>query len=366
MNTTRRGNWAVPQMVPVTLYLLTAVAIVLGEGTVSVAFAESSNASAESSPTESSANSSSTGGTGTSHEKSGDTKTNNSETNAAEEELLAPWNEMNGKFRSSYANARLAKLAKQGPLIVMRDDSLVLLHSGKRQEANVIPSRYTLLKSVSHIPLTIFVLLEDRQDTAISDELAELLKQFRSSYEKAASNLGSWKLSEKTLQRQKKIVSDCNEFIDNSLKNRSVTDDQLLAFCRAMGPLVLENAYEAVSAQLAAIDKQVSVWQKEISQDEWKRLHVAVMSSHMPREQNAVMQYFHKYLGQKKEGENLIYGEGRSEEQYAQELVGTHIIDRAIAVYFFKDPWRMHRDLLSDGAARHLKKNSPIKMKMKK
>lgn len=342
MKTTRRGNRAAPQMVPVALCLLTAAAMVFGEGATSVASAQSSPAE------QNTENSSSTG----------DTKTND-----AEAQLLAPWNEMNQKFRSSYSNARLAKLAKQGPLIVMRDDSLVLLHAGKRQEANVIPARYTLLKSVSHIPLTIFVLLEGRQDGTISDELAEQLKQFRASYQKAASNLDSWKLSEKSLQRQKRIVADCNQLIDDSLKNRSVTDAQLLAFCRAMGPLVLENAYEAVSAQLVAIDKKVSVWQNEISQDDWKRLHIAVMSSHMPREQNAVMQYFQKYLGQKKEGENLIYGEGRNEEEYAQELVGTHILDRAIAVYFFKDPWRMHRDLLSDGAARHLKKNPPGKMK---
>ena len=43
------------------------------------------------------------------------------------------------------------------------------------------------------------------------------------------------------------------------------------------------------------------------------------------------------------------------------DLLATHALDRKVAIDFFKDKWRMHRDLLSDGARQYLKKHPPLK-----
>jgi hypothetical protein len=279
------------------------------------------------------------------------------------EELLAPWNEMNQKFRSGYSEARAAVLAGEGPLVIQREDRLILHYNKKREEINIIPAKYSMLKSVAHIPLTIFVLLKNSTSAPISDSTISKLQEFRTSFIKASENLAKWNLSEDCLQRQKLIVDRSAALIDDASKVRSISESALLSFCREMGPLVLKNAYEAISAELELVDSQMKKWQTEIPEQEWKRLRVAIMSGHMPREQNSLILYFQKYFGESREGESIIYGEGKNEEAYAEELVATHILDKGIAVFFFKDPWRMHRDLLSDGAKQYLKKHSPTKLK---
>jgi hypothetical protein len=60
-------------------------------------------------------------------------------------------------------------------------------------------------------------------------------------------------------------------------------------------------------------------------------------------------------LGVKREGDKIVFSEGPSEESDALNLLHTHMLDKKIAQSFFNDSWRMHRDLLSDGAARFLR-----------
>lgn len=279
-----------------------------------------------------------------------------------EQELLAPWNEMNLQFRSAYALARSDQYATSGPLIIQKEDKLILDYNGKREEANVIPPKYSLLKSVAHIPLTIFVILENTDGKPLQKASIERLKTFREAYLKASKNLSQWNLPDECFKRQNSLIAESSRLIDEIIESGSISQSRLMQFTRKTGPLVLENAYEAISFELEAIDTQVKKWQKAIPPADWKRLRIAVMSGHMPREQNSAMMYFQKLLKEKREGQSIIYGEGKNEELYAIELVSTHMLDKEIAVYFFKDPWRMHRDLLSDGAKRYLKEHPP-KMK---
>jgi hypothetical protein len=276
-----------------------------------------------------------------------------------EQDLLAPWNEMNQQFRSAYALARSDKYSTSGPLIIQKEDKLILDYKGKREEKNIIPPKYSLLKSVAHIPLTIFVILEDTHGKTIAKPTLERLNKFKESYLKAAKNLEQWQLPTECQKRQHLLIAEASRFIDEVSEDGTVSRNRLMQYTRKAGPLVLENAYEAISAELEAIDIQMRKWQEMVPEEDWKRLHIAVMSGHMPREQNSAMLYFQKLLKQKREGRNVIYAEGKNEELYAIELVSTHMLDEDIAVYFFKDPWRMHRDLLSGGAKRYLKEHPP-------
>lgn len=128
----------------------------------------------------------------------------------------------------------------------------------------------------------------------------------------------------------------------------------------------LENAYEAAGSQIRTMDETVLKWHKEMTDDEWKKLHVIILTAHMPRPGLLSYQYFSKLLSQGQEGEQIIIAEGMTDEEQATDLLLTHIIDGKVAVAFFQDPWRMHRDLLSDGGELYLKEhklvaNSPTK-----
>jgi hypothetical protein len=277
-----------------------------------------------------------------------------------EDKLIVPWNEMNLRFRDSYAKARRLKVDALGPIAIFREDKIILRYKNKREEFLTIPQQFTLLKSVSHIPLAAFVMLEGKTDSKLDDDTIKTLREFRESIDKASSNLDEWKLSSKSLDRQKQIIEAGKNMFDTAVKNGYVSSDSLLTYTRSMGPLVLENAFESISMELDIIDSKLKTWKATIAPEDWKHLRVAVMQPHMPREQNSIMQYLQKMLKQPYEGESIIYGEGKNEEDYALDLIGTHILDRRVAVNFFKDPWRMHRDLLSDGAKRYLKNHRPL------
>ena len=88
--------------------------------------------------------------------------------------------------------------------------------------------------------------------------------------------------------------------------------------------------------------------------DEWRSMHVVVMSAHMARDREIAMQYFARLLNEPTEGHRLIFAEGLFEEPKALDLLGTHLLDGAASTAFFGDEMRLHRDLLSDGATRAL------------
>lgn len=279
---------------------------------------------------------------------------------ASEDALIVPWNAMNMRFREDYSKSRLRQLEKLGPIVILREGKMIMRYKGEVQTLHVIPQRYTLLKSVSHIPLAIFVILDGRTNAPLSSEAKQELSAFSEFVDKAAGNIGDWKLSAESLSRQKQTIQDSKNFIDTALKNGSVKSDELRKFARAMAPLVLETAYEATSMELDLIDAGLKSWKEKIPVEDWNRLHVAIMQPHMPRNENRTMLYFEKMLKQPYEGERIIYCEGSSDEEYAVNLIGTHVLDKHIAVDFFKDPWRMHRDLLGDAAKRYLKKHRPL------
>ena len=143
------------------------------------------------------------------------------------------------------------------------------------------------------------------------------------------------------------------------MKEKSVSAKELRKFTRDMAPRTLDNAYEAIKIELGNVDKNLRPFKEKITPEQWKNMYVVILSSHMPRIQERRSQYFCKLLREKDLGHRVIYYEGPPyDEKAALKLVATHILDRSVAIDFFKDPKRMHRDLLSDAAKKYLRKNS--------
>src|SRR4051812_14410140 len=66
---------------------------------------------------------------------------------------------LNNAFRSAYADAKSRVMASSGPTLIVNGDSFTLLRDGRRIEANVGTPTYDPLKTISHIPLAIYVTL---------------------------------------------------------------------------------------------------------------------------------------------------------------------------------------------------------------
>ncbi len=276
---------------------------------------------------------------------------------AVTEKPLA-FNAVNEQLLKNYTLAKDEIRAGLGPIIVCSGNSIAL-HKGKNIESVVIiKPRYTGLKEVAHITLGTFVLLINHTDENLSTAQIDKLKTYKTGIEQAASGLEKNEgLAPTDNPMQEELIKKTLAFLGTVIEAKRVSHVDLQKYVRSCATPDMHNAYEAAGTQIEAMDKAVSEWHKAMTADEWKNLYVVIMTGHMPRQQLLAFQYFSKLLNQPQEGDRIIVAEGLSEEQQALDLLVTHILDRKIAIEFFQDPWRMHRDLLSDGAKEYLEKH---------
>jgi hypothetical protein len=265
---------------------------------------------------------------------------------------------LNDAFRAAYADAKTRVLASSSPTLIVSGDNFALLREGRRVEANVGTPIYDPVKTIAHIPLAIYVTLTPG-DGALGDDRLTTLAGLRKLIPPAEASLDTLKLSAATLARQKRIVAESLAFLDDVAGRRTFARSSLLAFTRGMAPLVMENVTEATHAQLDATHAQVLAWRRELSPQEWDRLHVLIIGPHMPRENLVVMQYFLRLLHEPAEGRRVVYAESLWGEPQALDLLGTHLLDGSVGDAFFGDYMRMHSDLLGEAAALYLPRLLP-------
>ncbi|MGD9682173.1 MAG: hypothetical protein AB7W16_13390 [Candidatus Obscuribacterales bacterium] len=274
-------------------------------------------------------------------------------------EASSSFSEVNEIFHGDYKKAKEELKGTLGPVIIVSGDTITLVRDGKEESEVFIKDRYTVLKEVSHITLGTFVILTNHTDRSLDEETAGRLKRFRDAIAGARSSLAERGLEGDQLARQERLIERTLAFQDRVLADNRVSAGDLKSYTRSVARDDLDNAFEAVSSQLASMDEIVSRWRQTMGEEAWKRLHVIVGTGHMPRERLAALQFFFKLLKVSREGKQVVTIESAADHEAAIDLLVTHMLDQSVAVDFFGDSWRMHRDLLSDGAAAYLRRHPP-------
>jgi len=272
-----------------------------------------------------------------------------------------PLTEANQRFRTMYAASRTSLLARTRPVLIVDFGRLVLLRHAKPDlEEPHNPPLYHRYKGIAHIPLAIYVALAPWLDTEGAPEWRASLEMLRDSLRPVLGELDSVGFPPEDLQRQREIVTASLTFIDDALARPTLEPERLLRFTRSMGPLQLRNADAAAALQIDRIHAIVTRWRtEELSLDDWHRIHVVVLGFKMPRDGYAQFQYFERVLGPRESRRRLIYAEGLTTRAAALDLLGTIVTDRGAASYFFDDVLRMDRDVMADGATKHLDRIFP-------
>jgi hypothetical protein len=265
-----------------------------------------------------------------------------------------PLVELNDRFHAAYAQARNELLAKQGPVIIADGDNVILLRSGQRTEVKVT-AMSDIVKPITHTPLAIHAVLALAGEAELSKDRLNELRNIRELIGPAAKSLAGRGLPEDIYRLQMQILDESAKFLDGVFANKKVKSDELLAFTRKLGPLLLTSTAYAASTQLDEMHKQIMSWKAGMTAAEWRELHVLIPGSSAPRKDSLRTQYFARLLGEKGEGERIVYAEALFDESRALNLLGSYQLDTVIGSDFFKDPGSVHRDLLADGAAAHLK-----------
>ena len=135
-----------------------------------------------------------------------------------------PLTTLNDAFRAAYRKAKEATLARSGPVILLEGDNLVLKKGGQRVEAPYTPAIYHVLKSFAHIPLALDVILETHADAVpLDDSAVGEMKGLRTLIAAAEATLASHGLDAEQVERQRKIVAACVNFLDRSPHPADVT-----------------------------------------------------------------------------------------------------------------------------------------------
>jgi hypothetical protein len=279
-----------------------------------------------------------------------------SHSSAADDPPVEPLDKVNRAFRVAYAKAREATLAKSGPAIFFDGDKLILKSGKERLEADAVPERYHRLKAVSHGAFAVFLLLSPLGDGPLSAERLDNLRSFRKNLVEALAALEKSGFTPEQIPRQKDILSQSVEFLDQVIKQERFKKEEATAFTRKVMPLIEGNMADAARLQIDGMHVQISAWRKKLSDDEWGKVKIVIMGSQMPRKGNVAVQYFAWLLGETGEGKRIVYAESLYDETRALNLLGTHLLDSQAAIAFFDDPERMERDLLADAARDYLKK----------
>jgi hypothetical protein len=256
--------------------------------------------------------------------------------------------DLNASFRTTYAMAKARHLT--GTVIVINGDRALLLRpQAKMAEAVIRPPLYHRLKAVDHVPLALYLALEPLGKGPLPQERRARFTALQALAEAAMAGLPKT-FQGPVLQRQRRILDHCLLLLEELLRVGKVTPARLAAFASEQAPLLLANAKDAADLELEALHREVSLWRKGMEPAAWNRLRVVIMGAHMARDGEVSWQYFSRLLRQPREGDRIIYAEGRWELAEALDLLATHGVDQGLGAAFFGDPARMHRDVLADAA----------------
>ena len=273
----------------------------------------------------------------------------------AEPVKLDAFGQMDQFFRSTYNRAREQTLRDTGPIIFAQGEDLTLFYDGKSVKSGPPHSGYRTLTTVSHITLTIFLLLEPYGEGPLSQTRIDSLQTLQKIAKTVQSEL-SKRLTEDMdlVESQQQVIGKTLSLINKIIDEKAWTAEDLNDFLDSVRPQILQNVKLAAKFRIDHFHRQIVVWKQKISAEDWGRLHIVVSGPAMPRKNNLAVQYFSKLLGVRGEGEKIIYAESIFQPTRAMQILGTSLLDAQIGEGYFGDPWRMHRDLLGNAAAVYL------------
>ncbi len=269
---------------------------------------------------------------------------------AVDEALVA----MNREFRAAYGLARAGIIDDFGPVILFDGESMTLRRGKARAVVELKFPQYDRLKTVAHLPFSVYLLLYPAEGTIPDKRLANL-RRLLARAEAAYPTLGRQGFSPAQVERSEAIFALSFAQIKRALDAKTCSAAQATEFARTAAPLCLAHAADAAANQIDVMHAQVAAWRNDIPPADWAKLRVVVQGGPMPRRDNIAVQYFAKLLGVSGECNRLVYHESVYDEAKSMTFLGAHQLDADAARAFFNDPTRLKRDLLCDGAAAYLK-----------
>lgn len=252
--------------------------------------------------------------------------------------------ELNKEFRKQYEVAwkkTWDSARTNGTVILEKFSNVTLLQQGvKHQTENTLPSIYHDLKNISHIPLTIYLFIQN--SSAVTDETLQHYWQ----------HLINLQIPDAFDQEERRsaehIISESRNILQQEMHQRGSIDPTMLTnFCQNLADdlSVLLNA--GAIAHLNQLHKIIQDWTTQYNfnpQD--PSVKVLLIGPRSNRDSNLQTAYFQRLLNDE-ERQRIIYTEELFRNvSLAESIFSRWFLDEEISSTFFNDRIRMHRDLL--------------------
>jgi hypothetical protein len=259
----------------------------------------------------------------------------------------SPFAGANEVFREAYAEARDAA-TKRIPILIVLGEELILCHGATRRSWRFAPTAFHELKVAAHVLVATNALLALASDSTAPEQGASRLRLLLRALRSSGGG------AEPTAPRVREAIELCIPRIETALgeaapapANRDV-DAQVHA-------LLASLTDEAARVRLASLHRCVEEALALLGEAARRDLRVVVAGDHQARRRSLGMQYFQRRLpAEQGEADRVAYGESVTTEAEAVALVGTSIVDRALAEKMFGDPTRLQEDVLGDATKTQL------------
>lgn len=262
----------------------------------------------------------------------------------------------NKEVLARYAETRAKLLAQVGAVTIVNFSQLLLYRNGELVWSRAFQTPlYDEYKAIAHIPLGPYVVAATYLDGPPSDDLRTAARGLRERVKLLLDSLERTHIPATGWPRQRAILEPTIAILDKMVADGIVSRAELVSYARSMAPLQLANADDAAVDMLDRLHEATQEMRGKLRPGEWERLYVLAPGGKMPRVGNLQYEYFVRLLGEKEREHRVLYTEGLMTPDVVYRLLGTVVIDRSASQAFFDEPYRLDRDLLSDGAAKHLK-----------
>jgi len=220
-------------------------------------------------------------------------------------------------------------------------------------EAESVPEVYQAAKGVGHSAMATFVLLSPYSANPLTNSAwVPSLQAYRTNVQTAMDSLSMLDVKPEVRDLFRDTLKQIAVFMDNCLKNRTYTFEELQSWARNIEPNLAKLIDVATNAQVRHWWEVLEKWKKMIGKD-WDSTYALSNSIYVARQNNILFSILVQFFGHEAINERLVLLETTdftTTPEYMMDAFMRIVSDRLIGQVFFKNPRLMDFELLGGSA----------------
>jgi hypothetical protein len=219
-------------------------------------------------------------------------------------------------------------------------------------EAPSVPVVYQLLKSVGHSTMALAEVVGPYLDNPNDKSWVAPMLAFRTRMQSALQGVNATSMPAEWHANNITILANNIAFMDDCLKNKSISYDALKAFSLKQAPFLAKDVEWAAHTQVAHWMKVMAEWKTLIGPD-WDKTYGASNTIYVARQNNVIFSVLAQYFGAEAINNRLLLIETVSFTTSKADMLGslTRIIaDRSVGDLFFGSYHLMDYELMGGDA----------------